>query len=83
MNALITGGPGFIESHLAERYLRERWSVSVLDDLSTGEMDNITPLRANKNFRFQFGSVFDSELVAEFVDQRDLIVHLAAAFGVR
>jgi len=83
MNVLITGGAGFIGSHLAERCLREQWNVSVLDDLSTGAMANIAPLRAYQNFSFKFGSVFDSELVAELVDQCDLVVHLAAAVGVR
>ncbi len=83
MNVLITGGAGFIGSHLAERCLHEQWDVSVLDDLSTGAMANIAPLRAHQNFRFQFGSVFDSELVAELVDRCDLVVHLAAAVGVR
>lgn len=83
MNVLITGGAGFIGSHLAERCLREQWTVSVLDDLSTGAMANIAPLRAHPNFRFRLGSVFDSELVTELVDQCDLVVHLAAAVGVR
>ena len=83
MNVLITGGAGFIGSHLAERCLNEQWNVSVLDDLSTGTLANIAPLRAHPNFRFQLGSVFNSELVAELVDQCDLIVHLAAAVGVR
>lgn len=83
MNVLITGGAGFIGSHLAERCLREQWTVSVLDDLSTGAMANIAPLRGHPNFRFRLGSVFDSELVTELVDQCDLVVHLAAAVGVR
>ncbi len=83
MNVLITGGAGFIGSHLAERCLNEQWNVSVLDDLSTGAMNNIAHLCAHPNFRFQRGSVFNSELVAPLVDQCDLIVHLAAAVGVR
>lgn len=83
MNVLITGGAGFIGSHLAERCLREQWQVSVLDDLSTGAMANIAQVRAHQNFRFRLGSVFDSDLVAELVDQCDLVAHLAAAVGVR
>ena|SRR5688572_19068416 len=83
MNVLITGGAGFIGSHLAERCLNEQWNVSVLDDLSTGAMGNIAHLCAHPNFQFQLGSVFNSELVAPLVDQCDLIVHLAAAVGVR
>jgi UDP-glucose 4-epimerase len=69
MNVLITGGAGFIGSHLAERCLNEQWNVSVLDDLSTGTLANIAPLRAHANSRLQRGSVFNSELVAELVDQ--------------
>ena len=83
MNVLITGGAGFIGSHLAERCLYEQWNVSVLDDLSTGARGNIARLCAHPNFRFWLGSVFSSELVAELVDQCNLIVHFAAAVGVR
>jgi len=83
MNVLITGGAGFIGSHLAERCLRERWVVAVLDDLSTGAMANIAPLRNDANFSHRIGSIFDVELVAELVDECDLVVHLAAAVGVR
>ena len=83
MNIFITGGAGFIGSHLAERCLREGWKVSVLDDLSTGAMANIAPLRENGNFEYRIDSVFNAESVAELTDQCDLVIHLAAAVGVR
>jgi nucleoside-diphosphate-sugar epimerase len=83
MNVFITGGAGFIGSHLAERCLREQWKVSVLDNLSTGSMSNIASLRSNPKFHCRIGNIFDAELVAELVDECDLVVHLAAAVGVR
>lgn len=83
MNILITGGAGFIGSHLAQRCLREQWKVAVLDDLSTGAMANLAPLRDNPDFSFRIGTIFNAELVGELVDQCDLVVHLAAAVGVR
>jgi UDP-glucose 4-epimerase len=83
MNVLITGGAGFIGSHFAERCLKEKWRVSVIDDLSTGSIANIQHLKANPGFSYRIGTVFDKELVAEAVDEADLVVHLAAAVGVR
>lgn len=68
---------------MAERCLREQWNVAVLDNLSTGAMANIAPLRENKAFHYRIGSIFNAELVTEMVDQCDLVVHLAAAVGVR
>lgn len=83
MNVLITGGAGFIGSHFAERCLQENWRVSVIDDLSTGSIANIQHLKANPRFSYRIGTVFDKQLVAEAVDEADLVVHLAAAVGVR
>jgi UDP-glucose 4-epimerase len=83
MNVLITGGAGFIGSHLAERCLKEKWRVSVIDDLSTGSIANIQHLKVNPGFSYRIGTVFDKALVAEAVDEADLVVHLAAAVGVR
>jgi UDP-glucose 4-epimerase len=83
VNVLITGGCGFIGSHLAERLLERGESVMVLDDLSTGSMDNIAHLIGRPGFQHRIGSALDRPLVAELVDRADATVHLAAAVGVR
>jgi UDP-glucose 4-epimerase len=79
---LITGGAGFIGSHLADELLREGHHVHVLDDLSTGSMDNIRHLRASPQFDYTIESAGTSRVVAELVDEADAIYHLAAAVGV-
>lgn len=83
MKALITGGAGFIGSHLAERLIDRGDRVLVLDDLSTGQMENIEHLIGNPGFDYRIGSALDVPLVGELVDRCDLTVHLAAAVGVR
>ena len=83
MKVFITGGAGFIGSHLAERLLAEGEDVLVLDDLSTGSMANIDHLIGRDGFSYRIGSVIDAPLVAELVDRCDVTVHLAAAVGVR
>lgn len=83
MDVLITGGAGFIGSHLTERCLAEGWRVAVLDDLTTGIMRNIEHLKVRPAFSYHIGSVFDEPLVAEMVDCADVVFHLAAAVGVK
>ena len=83
MNVLITGGAGFIGSHLAERCLAEGWQVAVLDDLSTGAFSNIAHLKAKPAFSYAIDSVFNEPMVAEMVDSADIVFHLAAAVGVK
>ena len=83
MRVLITGGAGFIGSHLADAYLERGDEVFVLDDLSTGSIDNIRHLRANPRFHYTIESVHHGPTVAELVDQCDVVFHLAAAVGVR
>ena len=83
MRVLITGGAGFIGSHLAEAYLARGDEVFVLDDLSTGSIDNIRHLKANPRFHYTIESVHHGPTVAELVDQCDVVFHLAAAVGVR
>lgn len=83
MKAGITGGAGFIGSHLAERLVRDGHEVWILDDLSTGEMANIDPLMSSPRFHYKIGSVLDEPLVGEFVDRADVVFHLAAAVGVK
>jgi UDP-glucose 4-epimerase len=83
MNVFITGGCGFIGSHLAERLLARGDRVAVLDDLSTGSMDNVAHLVGRPGFEHRIGSALDRPLVAELVDRADVTVHLAAAVGVK
>lgn len=79
----ITGGAGFIGSHLAEKLLAQGKKVFVLDNLSTGRIENIRHLLCNKNFVFKRGSVLNKALVRKCVQGADEIYHLAAAVGVR
>lgn len=83
MNVLITGGAGFIGSHLAERCLAEGWRVAILDDLSTGAFANIEHLKNKPAFSYHIDSVFNEPLVGEMVDGADIVFHLAAAVGVK
>lgn len=83
MRVFITGGAGFIGSHLATRLVERGDHVIVLDDLSTGSMDNILHLRGRDNFEYHIGSCTDLPLVTELTDLADTVVHLAAAVGVR
>jgi UDP-glucose 4-epimerase len=83
MRVFITGGAGFIGSHLAERLLRAGNRVSVLDDLSTGEIGNIDHLVGCEAFDHTIGSIADAPLVTRMVERCDFTVHLAAAVGVR
>ena len=77
MRVLITGGAGFIGSHLADAYLQRGDEVSVIDDLSTGTIDNIQHLKSNPNFHYTIDSVHNQPVTAELVDQSDIVVHLA------
>ena len=83
MNALITGGAGFIGSHLAERLLSLGHEVHVLDDLSTGSIDNIAHLKGQPGFSYVIDSVTNEPLLAEMIDRCDVVFHLAAAVGVK
>jgi UDP-glucose 4-epimerase len=79
---LITGGAGFIGSHLTQRLLDRGDSVIVVDDLSTGRMSNLQAIQHHPNLETIHGSVEDERLVAEVVDRADVVYHLAAAVGV-
>ena len=83
MKALITGGAGFIGSHLADFLLGRGDQVVAIDDLSTGAIDNIVHLKGHPNFSYHIDSVMNRPLLAELVDQCDVVFHLAAAVGVR
>ncbi len=83
MHYLITGGCGFIGSHLAELLLDAGHSVTLLDDLSTGSVDNVLHLEKNDRLTLRIGSVTDEELVQETVRSCDAVFHLASAVGVK
>jgi UDP-glucose 4-epimerase len=83
MRALITGGAGFIGSHLADALLAAGHQVTVLDDLSTGSMENIAHLKTHPRFRYTVDSVTNEPLLAELIDGCDIVFHLAAAVGVK
>ena len=83
MRVLITGGAGFVGSHLADAYLKRGDEVLVIDDLSTGTIDNIQHLKSNPKFHYTIDSVHNQPVTAELVDQSDIVVHLAAAVGVK
>ncbi|MBK8139016.1 MAG: GDP-mannose 4,6-dehydratase [Chloroflexi bacterium] len=82
-HALITGGAGFIGSHLSEKLLALGQQVTVIDDLSTGRLDNLTRLRANPNFKFAIEDIRNVTVLDRLVSECDIIYHLAAAVGVQ
>jgi UDP-glucose 4-epimerase len=82
-SALITGGAGFVGSHLAEALLERGWRVEILDDLSTGSIENISHLKGHPHFAYTLDTVMNRPLMLELVDRADVVFHLAAAVGVR
>src|SRR5512134_2538678 len=83
MRVLITGGAGFVGSHLSEALLERGDEVFVLDDLSTGSIENIAHLKDHPKFHYTIDSVTNEPLLAELIDRADAVVHLAAAVGVK
>jgi UDP-glucose 4-epimerase len=83
VRALITGGAGFIGSHLAEALLQEGHTVSIIDDLSTGSIDNISHLKGTRGFDYVIDTVTNEPVLAELIDRSDVVFHLAAAVGVK
>jgi len=81
--ALITGGAGFIGSHLAEKILRDGNTVTVIDDLCTGSIQNIEHLKSKPDFTYIIDSIFNRPLLAELIDDCDAVFHLAASVGVK
>jgi UDP-glucose 4-epimerase len=83
MKILITGGAGFIGSHLAERLLNDGHQVHVIDNLSTGSLDNIEGFREHPQFRYTIGTILNRELLEKLMTNVDQVYHLAAAVGVK
>jgi UDP-glucose 4-epimerase len=83
LKILITGGAGFIGSHLADAYIKRGDEVYIIDDLSTGRIENIQHLKGQSRFHYTIDTVHNHPLTAELVDQSDVVFHLAAAVGVK
>jgi len=83
MHVLITGGAGFVGSHLSDKLLGAGHQVLVLDNLSTGSIENISHLKGHPGFEYFIESVENEPLLAELIDRSDVVVHLAAAVGVK
>ena len=83
MKMLITGGAGFVGSHLAEALLSNGHEVFVIDNLSTGSIENIEHLKLNPLLHYTIDTIENEPLLAELVDRSDAIFHLAAAVGVK
>jgi UDP-glucose 4-epimerase len=83
VRALITGGAGFIGSHLSDSLLEQGHEVLILDNLSTGSIDNIAHLKGRRGFEYFIDSVENEPLLAELIDRSDVVFHFAAAVGVK
>jgi UDP-glucose 4-epimerase len=83
MKILITGGAGFVGSHLADKFIGEGHEITVIDDLSTGRYQNIEHLEGNKNFRLIIDTVLNASLMEELVRETDRVFHMASAVGVK
>jgi UDP-glucose 4-epimerase len=81
--ALITGGVGFVGSHLTEALLDKGWTVEAIDDLSTGSIENISHLKGHSRFSYILDDIMNRSLMIELIDRADVVFHLAAAVGVR
>lgn len=82
MKVLITGGAGFIGSHLSDALLQRGHNVTIIDDLSTGKLENIAHVRAFPNFHFAIETIMNEAVMDRLVSECDLIFHLASAVGV-
>src|SRR5687768_5481936 len=83
MRVLITGGAGFVGSHLSEALLERGDEVFIIDNLSTGSIDNVVHLKAHARFHYTIDSITNEPVLAELIDRCDAVVHLAAAVGVK
>src|SRR4030095_11266765 len=83
MRVLITGGAGFVGSHLSEALLERGDEVFIIDNLSTGSMENVLHLKSHARFHYTIDTVANETVLAELIDRCDIVVHLAAAVGVK
>lgn len=83
LKVLITGGAGFIGSYLAEELLKRGGKITIIDDLSTGSMENISHLIDNRSFHYVIDTIMNEGLMSWLVGQCDVVYHLAAAVGVK
>ena len=83
MKILITGGAGFIGSHLADKLIGEGHEITVIDDLSTGRYSNVAHLEGPRTFRLIIDTVLNGELMEELIRETDRVYHMASAVGVR
>ena len=83
MKILITGGAGFVGSHLADKFIAQGHEITVIDDLSTGRYSNVEHLEGNPNFRLIIDTVLNAELMEELIRETDRVFHMASAVGVR
>ena len=83
MKILITGGAGFVGSHLADKLIGQGHEITVIDDLSTGRYANVEHLEGNSNFRLIIDTVLNTELMEELIRETDRVFHMASAVGVR
>ena len=83
MRVFITGGAGFVGGHLSETFLDAGHEVEILDDLSTGSIENIEHLKSRKGFSYTIDTVMNEGVTAEMIDRADVVIHLAAAVGVK
>lgn len=83
MNVLVTGGAGFIGSHLSEELLKRGHQVFIIDDLSSGSIENVIHLKENPRFHYSIDNIMNEPVLAELIDRCDLVFHLAASVGVK
>ncbi len=83
MKILITGGAGFVGSHLADKLINQGHEITVIDDLSTGRYQNVAHLEGEKNFRLIIDTVLNERLMEELIRETDRVFHMASAVGVR
>ncbi len=83
MKILITGGAGFVGSHLADKLIGEGHEITVIDDLSTGRYSNVEHLEGRENFRLIIDTVLNEKLMEELIRETDRVFHMASAVGVK
>ena len=83
MKILITGGAGFVGSHLADKFIAQGHEITVIDDLSTGRYSNVAHLEGHERFRLIIDTVLNAKLMEELIRETDRVYHMASAVGVK